>query len=175
MWRETLAQPQARRAYVMTKVGVFGVAALATIPLAHFIGPKAWIGLGAFGLVLAVMIVVVLAVARTPPEPSEVHPANDDEEAESDPSDPVVVEAADSLDLHSFPPADIPDVVTSYLEMAIDRDFGEVRLIHGRGIGVQRERVRSLLARHPDVISFDDAPPGHGGWGATIARLRRSR
>ena len=49
--------------------------------------------------------------------------------------------------------------------------FTEVRLIHGRGIGVQREIVRSLLSRHPAVAAFFDAPPQRGGWGATVVRL----
>ena len=80
MWRETLAQPEVRQAYVLTKVGVFGVAALATIPLAHFLGAKAWVGLGIFGMILAAMTVVVLSVARTPSAPSGLPSDDDDEE-----------------------------------------------------------------------------------------------
>jgi dsDNA-specific endonuclease/ATPase MutS2 len=77
----------------------------------------------------------------------------------------------DHIDLHPFRPRDVRSVVESYLEEAIEAGFREVRLIHGRGIGVQREIVRSLLAKHPAVESFTDAPPGRGGWGATIVRL----
>jgi dsDNA-specific endonuclease/ATPase MutS2 len=64
--------------------------------------------------------------------------------------------------------------VRDYLEAAHARGFTEVRLIHGRGIGVQRTIVQSLLARHPLVLGFGDAPPERGGWGATIVRLRRA-
>jgi dsDNA-specific endonuclease/ATPase MutS2 len=77
----------------------------------------------------------------------------------------------DHIDLHPFRPRDVGSVVESYLEQAVEAGYREVRLIHGRGIGVQREIVRSLLSRHPDVESFADAPPGRGGWGATIVRL----
>lgn len=86
--------------------------------------------------------------------------------------DPVVLPIEDHLDLHAFSPRDVREVVLSYLEAARDRGLLEVRLIHGRGIGVQRENVRALLARHPDVLAFSDAPPERGGWGATLVRLR---
>ena len=84
----------------------------------------------------------------------------------------VHVPIEDSMDLHPFRPRDVSSVVESYLEEAVAAGFREVRLIHGRGIGVQREIVRSLLTKHPDVESFADAPPGRGGWGATVVRLR---
>jgi dsDNA-specific endonuclease/ATPase MutS2 len=67
----------------------------------------------------------------------------------------------------------VPDVVDAYLEVAVEEGFTEVRLIHGRGIGVQRDRVQKLLARHPLVSGFHDAPPDRGGWGATIAYLKK--
>lgn len=92
-----------------------------------------------------------------------------DADADLDPA--VVLPLEDSLDLHSFRPRDVRSVVEAYLEQVIEAGFGEVRLIHGRGSGVQREIVRSALARHPRVISFGDAPPERGGWGATIVRL----
>jgi len=63
-------------------------------------------------------------------------------------------------------------VVDEYLRAAAARGFTEVRIIHGRGIGVQRAAVQSLLARHPLVERFFDAPEPRGGWGATIAALR---
>jgi len=87
----------------------------------------------------------------------------------------VVVPIEDFIDLHAFRPREVREVVESYLEAAVEAGFGEVRLIHGRGIGVQREAVRSLLARHPDVLDYADADPGRGGWGATVVRLRVSR
>ncbi len=83
----------------------------------------------------------------------------------------VQVPIEDFLDLHTFRPRDIRSVVESYLEQAIESGFREVRLIHGRGIGVQREIVHTFLARHPAVVSFADAPPERGGWGATVVRL----
>jgi len=86
--------------------------------------------------------------------------------------EPIVLPVEDHLDLHPFPPRDIPDLVLAYLEEAAARGFREVRLIHGRGIGVQRERTRQLLATHPRVEDFGDAPAGRGHWGATIVRLK---
>jgi dsDNA-specific endonuclease/ATPase MutS2 len=88
---------------------------------------------------------------------------------------PVTVPVEDRLDLHPFAPREIPSVVTSYLEAAVEAGFGEVRLIHGRGKGVQRRRVHEVLARHPLVAEFRDAPPERGGLGATVVRLARPR
>jgi dsDNA-specific endonuclease/ATPase MutS2 len=94
---------------------------------------------------------------------------------DGDPEVPDVVRLPieDRIDLHPFRPRDVRSVVESYLEEAVEAGFREVRLIHGRGIGVQREIVRSLLAQHPTVESFADAPPGRGGWGATVVRLKQ--
>jgi dsDNA-specific endonuclease/ATPase MutS2 len=85
--------------------------------------------------------------------------------------DPVHVPIEDALDLHPFTPREIPSVVESYLEAAWEAGFCEVRLVHGRGRGVQRARVRSVLARHPRVVDIRDAPPERGGFGATVVRL----
>ena len=96
----------------------------------------------------------------------------------SDPPDdspfPELVEIPieDSIDLHLFRASEIGDVVEGYLEAAAERGFREVRIIHGRGRGVQRDRVQRLLARSPYVERFTDAPADRGGWGATIAWLR---
>lgn len=84
---------------------------------------------------------------------------------------PVVLEIEDSIDLHAFAPPDVLSVVEAYLEAAHERGFREVRLIHGRGTGFQRARVRQLLAAHPLVLRFADAPPSRGGWGATLVWL----
>jgi dsDNA-specific endonuclease/ATPase MutS2 len=84
----------------------------------------------------------------------------------------AVFEIEDSIDLHGFQPKDILNVVEDYLEEALAKGFGEVRLIHGRGKGVQRANVQALLKRHPNVESFRDAPATRGGWGATIVVLR---
>ena len=64
----------------------------------------------------------------------------------------------DSIDLHTFQPREIAIVVDEYLYQAVNRGFSEVRIIHGRGIGVQREIVRSILEKHPSVLTFHDAP-----------------
>jgi DNA-nicking Smr family endonuclease len=85
---------------------------------------------------------------------------------------PVAVPIEDALDLHPFAPAEIPSVVDAYLEAAQAAGFAEVRLIHGRGRGVQRARVRRVLARHPLVLEARDALPERGGFGATVVRLR---
>jgi len=89
-----------------------------------------------------------------------------------DESEPVHLPIEDSLDLHAFGPKDVRPVVQEYLRAAAARGFREVRLIHGRGIGVQRASVQSLLAGHPLVLRFFDAPPERGGWGATVVVLR---
>jgi len=87
------------------------------------------------------------------------------------PPDAVVLPITDTLDLHTFPPRDVADLVGEWLGEALAAGFREVRIIHGRGIGVQREIVRALLAHDPRVSSFGDAPPDAGGWGATWVRL----
>jgi DNA-nicking Smr family endonuclease len=89
-----------------------------------------------------------------------------------DEPDPLNVPIEDSLDLHAFAPREVRAVVDEYLREAAGRGFREVRLIHGRGIGVQRASVQALLARHPLVLRFFDAPPERGGWGATVVVLR---
>ena len=89
-----------------------------------------------------------------------------------DPSEPVSLPIEDSLDLHSFAPKDVRPVVEEYLKEAASRGFREVRLIHGRGIGVQRASVQGLLAGHHLVERFFDAPPERGGWGATVVVLK---
>jgi DNA-nicking Smr family endonuclease len=76
------------------------------------------------------------------------------------------------LDLHAFAPRDVVSVVEEYVRACREKGILTVRLVHGRGKGVQRAEVRRLLGRLPEVESFEDAPPGWGGWGATVARLR---
>jgi DNA-nicking Smr family endonuclease len=84
--------------------------------------------------------------------------------------DDVRIPIEESLDLHAFAPRDIPSVVGDYIVAAHDAGFREVRLIHGRGKGVQRGIVQQALERHPLVQEFWDAPETH--LGATVARLR---
>lgn len=79
----------------------------------------------------------------------------------------------DVIDLHAFRPDEVSAVVDDYLEEAARAGFRFVRIIHGKGTGVQRETVRRALARNARVEGFEDAPPEGGGWGATLVRLRR--
>jgi hypothetical protein len=165
-----LKDPKVRSIYIGTKLVVFVLAALATWPLARVIGPKAWVGLGVFGFVLTLLTLVVVfggSVRSAAPPPRDELEDEDD----FDPEQPVTIPTEDFIDLHPFAPREIPDVVEAYLEAAVEKGFSEVRLIHGKGIGVQRDRVQKLLAKHPLVSSYRDAPAERGGWGATIAYL----
>lgn len=85
-------------------------------------------------------------------------------------TDEVRIPIESSIDLHAFAPRDIPSVVEEYIRAAREAGFREVRLIHGRGQGVQRGIVQAALERHPLVESFYDAPESH--LGATVANLR---
>ena len=76
------------------------------------------------------------------------------------------------FDLHTIPPRDVRAVVEEYLIEAHRMGYRALRIIHGRGIGVQREIVRAVLSRTPFVAEFRDAPAEAGGWGATIVTLR---
>jgi dsDNA-specific endonuclease/ATPase MutS2 len=93
-----------------------------------------------------------------------------DDRAEED--EPLAIPIEDTLDLHPFQPRDVQDAAREYLLEAHARGFTQVRLIHGRGIGVQRERIRSLLASLDFVVEYHDADPGGGGWGATVVRMQ---
>jgi dsDNA-specific endonuclease/ATPase MutS2 len=86
--------------------------------------------------------------------------------------EPVRIPITDVFDLHTVPARDVAAIVEEYLEEARRMGFRALRIIHGRGIGVQREIVRSILARTSFVESFGDAPAEAGGWGATIVTLR---
>ena len=86
--------------------------------------------------------------------------------------EPVRIPITDVFDLHSVHPKEVKEVVEAYLEEARNMGLKNLRIIHGRGIGVQRRMVRAVLARTPFVASFGDAPEQAGGWGATIVTLR---
>jgi DNA-nicking Smr family endonuclease len=79
----------------------------------------------------------------------------------------------DSFDLHSFLPRDLASALDEYLREAREAGYTEVRVIHGKGIGVRRAEVRKLLAAREDVLEFFDAPPERGGSGATVVRLEK--
>jgi dsDNA-specific endonuclease/ATPase MutS2 len=86
-------------------------------------------------------------------------------------AEPVRIPVTDVLDLHSAPPRDVEGVVEEYLSEARRMGFKALRIIHGRGIGVQRETVRKVLARTSYVAAYGDAPGEAGGWGATLVTL----
>ncbi|MGZ8845231.1 MAG: Smr/MutS family protein [Pyrinomonadaceae bacterium] len=86
--------------------------------------------------------------------------------------EPVVIEITDVFDLHTIPPRQVKAVVGEYLREAHRKGFRVVRIIHGKGIGVQREVVRTMLSRTSFVLDWSDAPPEAGGIGATIVRIR---
>jgi len=94
-----------------------------------------------------------------------------DEDLENPFPETVELEITDSLDLHAFHPKDVKAVTEAYLEEARRKGFRIVRLIHGKGIGVQREIVRGVLAETAFVKSFKSGDEMSGGWGATIAEL----
>lgn len=85
--------------------------------------------------------------------------------------EPVRLPIEDVLDLHSISPRDVKAVVEEYLAEANRLGLKALRIIHGRGIGLQREAVREILARTPFVAGYADAPAEAGGWGATIVTL----
>jgi DNA-nicking Smr family endonuclease len=84
----------------------------------------------------------------------------------------VVVEITDELDLHTFAPADVADLVEEYVTEAQRRGFAAVRIVHGKGRGVLRRTVHAVLARHPAVAAFRLADERAGSWGATLVELR---
>ena len=112
-------------------------------------------------------------------EAQDVPAAFRDEDDESDPFDPfpepIRVEIRDVFDLHTIAPREVKRAVEEYLREAHQAGFRSVRIIHGKGRGVQREMVRSILARTSFVEAWADAPPEAGGWGATIAHLSQPR
>ena len=89
--------------------------------------------------------------------------------------EPVVIEITDVFDLHTIPPREVKAVVEEYLYQAHEKGFRVVRIIHGKGIGVQRDTVRRVLAQTPFVTDWTDAPPDAGGLGATIVKLEFRR
>ncbi len=86
--------------------------------------------------------------------------------------EPVRVPIEDWLDLHTFSPRETKTLLEAYIPEAHKAGFRELRIVHGKGIGVQREIVRTLLSKHPLVAHFHDASRAAGGPGATIAYLK---
>ena len=87
--------------------------------------------------------------------------------------DPVEFPIEDVLDLHTFRPKEVPDLLHDYFSACIEADIFSVRIIHGKGHGILKKRVQGLLKKNPMVESFRNAPPEAGGWGATLVELRK--
>jgi hypothetical protein len=114
----------------------------------------------------------VLEAGQSDPMAAEVLEAGPVARGDGVSLDAVALPLTDVLDLHSFRPEDTQRVVSEYLDGARRAGLGEVRIVHGRGRGVQRALVRRILTEWPGVVEFHDAPPTRGGWGATVVRLR---
>jgi len=95
----------------------------------------------------------------------------DENDIENPFPEPVEIEIGDSLDLHAFSPKDVKAVTAAYLEEARKSGFRVVRIVHGKGVGVQREIVRKLLSETSYVKGFKSGDEFSGGWGSTIAEL----
>ena len=87
---------------------------------------------------------------------------------------PIVMPIEDVLDLHTFNPQDVPDLLEEYIRACKSNGIRSVRIIHGKGSGAMKSRVQAILKKNPSVAAFRDAPPQAGGWGATIADLMQS-
>jgi len=87
----------------------------------------------------------------------------------------VRIPIEDWIDLHTFSPKEIPSLLEEYLSECQKKGLREVRIIHGKGKGVQRQIVHSFLKKSPLVESYQSAPPEAGSWGATIAYLRQGK
>lgn len=86
---------------------------------------------------------------------------------------PVELPIDGVLDLHTFHPRDVKNLVLDYLTACQERGIFQVRIIHGKGIGQLRQTVHTILTKHPDVVSFTLDHPQYGGWGATLVSLRK--
>ncbi len=86
--------------------------------------------------------------------------------------DPLEFPITDELDLHTFRPEDVPDLLEDYFDACIEKGIYSVRIIHGKGKGFLKNRVRKLLKKMPLVDGYENAPPEAGGWGATIVKLK---
>ena len=88
-------------------------------------------------------------------------------------NDVIQIPIDGTLDLHTFSPGDVPDLLKDYIDACLEEGICEIRIIHGKGKGILRDKVHSVLKRYPPVIDFT-LDPGASGWGATIVRLRKT-
>lgn len=94
---------------------------------------------------------------------------------ESNQNEPIELPIDGTLDLHTFDPRDLGQLVPDYLKACMEKDIYHVRIIHGKGKGVQRRSVRAILKRLPFVENFGNGGLGSGGWGATLVTLQKNR
>ncbi len=87
---------------------------------------------------------------------------------------PITIPIEDVIDLHTFKPKDVPDLLEDYFSACIDKGVFSVRVIHGKGKGILKKRVREILSENLMVESYRDASPGAGGWGATLVELKKN-
>ena len=88
--------------------------------------------------------------------------------------EPIQIPIEDVLDLHTFRPQDIADLLENYFDECIKASIFSVRVIHGKGKGIQKRQVHRILQNNPTVINFEDAPPEAGGWGDNLVELKHA-
>jgi len=88
--------------------------------------------------------------------------------------EPIEIPINGVLDLHTFNPKEVKLLLYDYIDACREKAIFSLRIIHGKGTGVLKNRVQGILKSHPDVFSFTDAPLQGGGWGATIVELKKS-
>ena len=98
--------------------------------------------------------------------------AADDDDAPPEVPEAIELELRDELDLHTFAPREVAELVADYVEACAERGFERVRIVHGKGRGTLRRTVHAVLERHPQVVRYELAGAGAGSWGATFAWLR---
>lgn len=101
--------------------------------------------------------------------------ADEKEDEDFDPDAVVALPIDGTLDLHTFDPRDVGDLVPTWIDECRAHGITELRIVHGKGKGALRRTVHALLARRSDVVSYGLAPPDRGGWGATLVTLRTQR
>src|SRR5262249_21303778 len=99
----------------------------------------------------------------------------DSDQSQDNPPEPVPIPIEGELDLHTFNPRDIKELLPAYLAACREKGIFQVRVVHGKGVGNLRRTVHAILSRLPEVVSYSLATEHFGGWGATIVNLRRER